>query len=314
MAITSDTSSIYKIKSLLPSSVSNALSRLDKAVLDRISEIRLRKDGITTLTIDGKNQILTLSGITHEIRNGIKCSSAEIEDFIYRFCKCSVYSHENTLSDFYIVNDGIRAGLAGEAIYQNGNLTGIGNVQSVCIRLPHHIENCSETLMNHIKRNGFYDGSGILVISSPGVGKTTLLRDLAIKLSCDKEFGFKRVCVIDERREIYMDKIFSECCIDFLSGMDKIKGLEISCRVLSPQIIICDEISGPEECEKITRQKNTGVTFIASLHSQNPHDAMKKDYIRKMFEEKVFSHIYLLERHGTKVTGSIFDYKDLSDD
>ena len=314
MIITSDTSSLFKIKSYLPANISNALSRLDKTTLDRISEIRLRKDGITSLTIDGKNQILTLCGITRDIRNGIKCTKSDIEDFIYRFCRGSIYTHENTLCDFYIVNDGIRVGLSGEAIYKNGALSGIGEVQSLCIRLPRHIEGCSEPLMNHIKENGFHDGRGILIISSPGIGKTTLLRDLAMKLSCDRDCGFHRVCVIDERCEIYMDRIFSECCTDFLSGIGKIKGLEIACRVLSPEIIICDEISGPDEAEKITRQKNSGVTFIASYHAQNPYDAIRKDYINKMFKENVFSHLYCLERHKQDVIGKLYDYRDLIDD
>ena len=314
MTITSDTSSLFRVKSLLPTAISNSLSRLDKTTLDRISEIRLRKNGVTTLTIDGKNKILTLCGITSEIKKGIHCTSNDIEDFIYRFCKGSIYSHENTLSDFFIVSDGIRVGLSGDAVYKNGALTGIGEVQSLCIRLPHHIDGCSEPLMNHIKENGFEDGSGILIISPPGVGKTTLLRDLAQKISCDKDLGFMRVCVIDERREIYMEKIFSECCIDFLSGMDKIKGLEIACRVLSPQIIICDEISGPDEAQKITRQKNTGVIFFSSFHAQSPHDVISKDYIKRMFDEKVFSHIYCLTKCASKVRGELFAYSDLIDD
>ena len=82
MTITSDTSSLFRVKSLLPTAISNSLSRLDKTTLDRISEIRLRKNGVTTLTIDGKNKILTLCGITSEIKKGIHCTSNDIEDFI----------------------------------------------------------------------------------------------------------------------------------------------------------------------------------------------------------------------------------------
>ena len=52
-----------------------------------------------------------------------------------------------------------------------------------------------------------------------------------------------------------MNKLFDRCCVDFLKGIDKIKGMEIAGRVLSPEIIICDEIATPEEAEKITRQR-----------------------------------------------------------
>lgn len=308
MTFTADTSSLYKIKPLLPQKVSGALSRLDKSALDRISEIRLRKNGICTVTVDGKNAVLTTSGVTQCSPCGIMLTKEDIDDFIYKFCKGSVYSHEDTLSEFYLTSEGIRAGLSGSGLYKGEKLVGIGEVSSVCIRLPHHIDGCSDELYSFIKEHGFPDGKGILISSSPGVGKTTLLRDLAIKLSDTKNAGFMRVCVIDERCEIYMDRIFEGCSIDFLSGIDRIKGMEIACRVLSSQVIICDEISGPDEAEKITRHKNTGFVFIASVHSASGEDALKKGYIRQMFQEGVFSHIYSLERNGKKVSGTLTEY------
>lgn len=311
MTITSDTSAINKIRSILPPSISNSLSRLDRTTLDRISEIRLRKNRIATLTVDGKNLVLSLSGLTNDIRSGIRLSDTDIDDFIYKFCKGSVYSHEDTLSDFYIVNDSIRVGLSGDAVYKNDKLISIGNISGVCIRIPRHVKDCSIKLMNHIKDSGFPDGKGILIVSPPGVGKTTLLRDLAQKLSSDRELGLKRVCVIDERNEIFMENIFSDCCIDFLSGVGKIKGLEIASRVLSPEIIICDEIASPDEAEKITRHKNTGVVFIASVHSDCHENVMRKDYIEKMFKQGVFSHTYTLSRSGSKVLGELSEYKDV---
>lgn len=314
MTITSDVNKITKLRPYLPQSISHALSRLDKSVHDSINEIRLHAGGATYITIDGKNCVLSSSGISAGCRGGICVTSEEIEDFIYKFCKGSVYCHEDTLGEFYITNEGIRAGLAGEAVYKNGILKSVGKITSVNIRIPRHINGCSDELVSHIEQNGFADGKGILVISSPGVGKTTLLRDLALKLSCSPENisgrEIMRVTVIDERKEIFIEKLFSECCIDFLSGVDKLKGIEIASRVLSPQIIICDEIASPEEAEKITRQKNSGIVFIASIHADSIEDVLKKDYVRRMFENNVFGIIYRLYRNGRKVCGEISRYRD----
>lgn len=302
MIITKDTSSLHKIRDCLPQNVSSALSRLEKSTLDRISEIRLRADGITSITIDGKNHILSLKGLTFDTSLAIKCTSCDIEDFIYRFCKGSVYTHENTIKQGFIIRDGIRAGL--------GNTDSSGSPSSINIRLARHVQGCSRELTNHIAENGFQDSKGILIISRPGVGKTTLLRDLAINLSTNESGKIRRICVIDERNEIYMDKVFENCCIDFISGLGKCEGIERATRLLSPEIIVCDEISGSDEAKKITLQKNSGVVFIASFHADSVCSALKKQYIKNMFEEGVFSHFFLLERNGLKITSSLTEYKN----
>lgn len=308
MTITGDTSQLYKIRAFLPQRISGALSRLDKSTLDKISEIRLRRDAITTVTIEGKNLLLTLSGISGKKGEAIKPTKEEIEDFIYRFCKGSVYSHEATLSEYFLVNDSVRVGIAGNAFIKDGSIISVESISSICIRLPRHISGCSKKIADHIKENGFPEGKGILIASKPGVGKTTFLRDLAKALSCDTETGLRRVCVIDERHEIFMEKIFSDCCIDFISGVGKIKGMEIAARVLSPEIIICDEISGPDEAEKIIRRKNGGIVFIASVHSDSYEDVFSKDYLKRMFEEGVFSHLCVLIRTHTGVDSVLCEY------
>lgn len=305
MTITKDSSSLHRIKAFLPQSVLTALSVLDKATLDRISEIRLRSHGITTVTVEGKNRVLGVKGLTSDTTVAVRCTKSDVDDFIYKFCKGSVYTHEKTISEHYIVNEGIRVGF-GSTSSNTSRLP--SEISSLNIRLARHIPGCSKVLMKHIQENGFDDSRGILIISRPGIGKTTLLRDLAIRLSSCIDGEMKRVCVIDERNEIYMNDIFDNCCIDFLSSMGKCKGIETACRLLSPEIIICDEISGYDEASKITMQKNSGVTFIASFHSDSFSSALKKTFIKSMFEDGVFSHMYLLERTGSEIKGTLYKY------
>lgn len=308
MTITKDNSSFFKIKDCLPIQVSSALTRLDKSTLDKICEIRLRDGGITTITIEGENHVLSIKGLTKDVQLAVKCSRCDIEDFIYKFCRGSVYAHENTISENFLIRDGIRVGL-GKGSYSESDIH--YGITSINIRIPRHIHGFSDHLMNHITDNGFYHGSGILIISNPGVGKTTLLRDLAINLSSGKKTIMKRVCVIDERNEIFMEKIFENCCIDFISGVEKCRGIETASRLLSPEIIICDEISGPTQANEITLQKNSGIVFIASYHADSAESALRKEYIRKMFEEGVFSHLYLLTRNKSKITGLLTKYDNV---
>ncbi len=305
MTITKDSSPIHRIRSSLPSKISSALSRLDKATLDRIGEIRLRREGITTITLEGKNYVLSPAGLSDDTSHAIICQKQDIEDFLYKFCKGSVFSYEETIKDGYIVCGSIRAGLGSLSSQESGMEF---DVSSINLRIPKHISGCADKLFSHICVNGFEDGKGILVISTPGTGKTTLLRDLAVSLSSDRGFGIKRVCVIDERNEIFMEKVFESSCIDFISGIDKCKGIERASRLLSPEIIICDEISGYEEAKRITLQKNSGIIFIASFHADSYESALKKSYIRDMFEDGVFSHIYTLKRTEAGIEGGLYKY------
>lgn len=307
-----DFSHIHSVMNHLPSHISGALSRLSLSALEKIEEIRLRANAVTTVTISGETCVLCESGITKKSTKPLTTSTQDIEDFIYRFCKGSVYSYEHTLSEFYITIGSVRVGISGEAHVKNGVLSGVGSIYSVNIRIPRHIDGCAATVTEHIARCGFPDGKGILIASAPGQGKTTLLRDLTKSLSlCTGESEISqiyKVCVIDERREIYMDGIFRFCCADFLLGTGKVKGIEIASRVLSPQIIICDEIGSAEEAESIRLQKNSGTVFIASVHADSTEAIMKKEFLRKMFEEGVFGYTYLLNRKGGVFSGTFTEY------
>lgn len=314
MTITQDTTPFYRLSLCLPQSVCQALSVLPGSTKEKICEIRLHSNGIVGLTIGNENCFLSADGITYNPKSAIHTAKNEINDFFYKFCKGSVFTHENTLCDFFVVNDGIRVGIGGEAITKNGSIVSVASITSLNIRIPRHINNCSEFLIKYINERGFDNGKGILIISSPGIGKTTILRDLAKNLSSGSsdvnKMKTKRVCVIDERHEIYMPKIFDNCCIDFLSGVSKIKGIEIASRVLSPQIIVCDEIASPEEAQKITERKNSGIVFIASMHSDSYSNVISKEYIRKMFSEGVFGTVCCLTNKDGKVTGEISEFTD----
>lgn len=311
MTFTADNSAIFKIRSMLPQNVSTAIARLSNSITDKITEIRLRAEGVITVTIENKNYFLTCSGLSEKSSGAIRLTKTHLEDFLYAFSKGSLYNHEKTLGDLYITNNAIRVGIGANVSFSDSDAFS-GEITSLNIRIPRHIPDCSKPITDYICKNGFTDGKGVLIISEPGKGKTTILRDLAKNLSsCKKKDGGMsalRVTVIDERNEIYMPGVFNECCIDFVSGVSKVTGIEKASRTLSPQVIICDEIASPEEAEKITRVKNAGIVFIASVHSLNHVTALKKDYIKSMFEHGVFGCSYTLSDASKKEEGEIYEY------
>ena len=91
---------------------------------------------------------------------------------------------------------GFRAGLCGRAIMRGGEVAGLEDVSGICIRITRTLPGASDGVMRHILHAG--RARGALIVSAPGLGKTTLLRDIARNLS---RAGLN-VAVADERGEL----------------------------------------------------------------------------------------------------------------
>lgn len=110
----------------------------------------------------------------------------------------------------------------------------------------------------------------MLILSAPGKGKTTLLRDLARLLS---QKGYK-VGIADERHEI-------AGCIngapgfdigmksDVIDGCPKAMAMGMIVRSMSPEVIITDEIGNDADCTAITEAARRGVMVVASAHASS---------------------------------------------
>ncbi len=296
--------SLEKAAGFLPKKISDSIYSLSTQTYNSITELRLHKNGCVGVVIDNQNHYLSPAGITADANYAYKTSANDIEDFLYNLCDGSVFIHENTIKNFYISIDNIRVGISGKAKYTDGKISTLSDITGLCIRLPRYIENFASELYGILMDKGFDDGAGVLISSKPGIGKTTLLKDLSVKLSSSNQKNKPyRVCVIDEREEIYDEKLFSSTHCDFLLGVDKIQGIETASRLLSPQIIICDELSGYDEALKICKIKSRGIVFICSVHADSPDGVLSKDYLKEMFDEKIFKGIYHLTKDGRNVTG-----------
>jgi len=292
----------------LPSPVRTALLRLDSQTLFNITELRIHTSGAVSVCIHGKNRALTNSGITNNLSDSVRVSQEELDAFIFKACHGSVYTHEESLREGYItVCGGVRIGISGVCSIKCGQIVGYSKIKGATIRLPRHIKGAGAEVLSYIEKNGFPNGKGILIASAPGVGKTTLLRDLAKTLAegfniCGQK-TIKRVSVIDERSEIYMESVFDNCCIDFLSNIPKAKGMEIATRVLTPEIIVIDEIGTESEAREIIKAHSSGVILIASAHADSIDGLFERPHIKELLDAGVFGGVFCLERKKDKVSG-----------
>ena len=269
------------ILSYLPVGVALETESLD---ISRIEEIRLRCGGACSITSDKKN--ITLN---------YRLTRREMDETVKRICDGSLYAYSDTISRGYIImSGGIRVGICGRAVTEGTRISGVYDISSLCIRLPHRAPSVGAPVCELLRRTGL--GSGILIYSPPGEGKTTLLRAVIAALASGKDAI--RTAVIDTRGELGCF-LPDGLCADMLSGYPRGQGIEIAARTLNPQLIVCDELGADiAESDAVAAAHNCGVALLATAHARSVSELMKKRGISMLFEKGVFSYFIGIERNG----------------
>lgn len=278
------------LEKILPDNIYNIL--LNKVNFNSINEIRLRADKPIVLSIGGQRIFLGEYGVTGNLKEAIKISKITIEDIIFRASECSIYSvNEQIKKGFIVTEGGIRLGLGGDLIEENNVIKTMTNFTSINIRIPHEIKNCSLPALDYLLVDG--NVLNTLVVSPPGAGKTTFLRDFVYQLS-ERNYAFN-VLVLDERGELDLGKNGSiGNFADKISFSKKSIGFENGIRSLSPNIIVTDELGKEEDSDAILYAVNCGVKVVASIHSDNINSLIHKPFFEKIIQEKCFQRYVLL--------------------
>ena len=208
--------------------------------------------------IDGKYQYLSPLGVTERKEKALRCGIADIEDCVYRAGNFSVYSVEEQIKQgFLTANGGVRLGLAGEYVFDNGKPLAIRHFTSICIRIPHEIYGCASEIYGRCMSEKLRN---LLIASPPGLGKTTILRDLARIIS---EKTRKNILICDERGEISAGNVGEYC--DVVKYSDKPTAFVAGVRAMRPDILITDELS-EGDCKVLRQVVDAGVFVVATAH------------------------------------------------
>lgn len=260
-----------EIISKLPTEIAEKLSECE---FENLQEIRFRAMRPAMLYYSDRKSYLGNSGEC-DMDSAIVLDIKEIEKIVANFCRNSVYSYfEDIKSGFVTLSGGHRVGIAGRAVKMHDSISNIIEFSSVNIRIARQYKGSCRNCIDFIKSNERIKNT--VIISPPGCGKTTVLRDIARTLGDEY-----KVSIIDERFEIAAQNrgipqfdIGKET--DVLSGFSKKDGITHALRSLSPDVIICDEIGTKEDVKSIENILKGGCKIITSMHGYSIEEAMKK--------------------------------------
>ena len=262
------------------------LSAVQYVNLHTLYELRVRADKPLTGNVAGIFRYLGEHGITSK-RDAILPTEEEVREILLSASGHSVYAVENQLRQGFLTgSEGERIGIAGTYVYDGGKVLSVNRITSLCIRIPHAVRGCAEEVYTRCFRDGL---CSVLILSPPGEGKTTILRDLCRSI-CERTG--KNVLVSDERGELSAGELGETA--DVICFADKLTAFTAGIRAMRPDVIVTDELL-PADYEAVRRAVEGGIVVLASAHLKRWEDVPMK----------LFSRYVLLNGLGT--VGEILD-------
>ncbi|MBR2903093.1 MAG: hypothetical protein IKC37_00435 [Clostridia bacterium] len=274
----------------LPQTIQDLLRQIN---LEKVYEIRMRTKKPLFVNYEGEYRMLGKNGLVWQESSAYVVQGDEIEDTIYRAGDYSVYSIEDQIRQgFLTTEEGVRIGLAGRFIFEKGAALTVRDVTSLCIRVPHDVKGVGERIFRLMTEGGGF--LSVLLMSLPGRGKTTALREIA-RLICERTS--KNVLICDERGELSFGETGRSC--DVLTYADKKTAFEVGIRTLRPDVIVTDELA-EEDIIAVRRAIFAGVCVIASAHIGEEESG------RERYGD-LFDRYVLLDRNKVGEIQKIFD-------
>ncbi len=288
--------------------IKNILLKIDNKKANKITEIRLRANKPLSVVINGINYFVSNSGEVSFIPDDcLNISKHDIDIIFNKICQYSLHSYDNEIAQGFItVEGGHRVGLCGTAVIKNSKVSTIKNITGLNIRIAKQMYGCAEELYNLIFNTQI---KSLLIIGNPLSGKTTILRDLCRLLG--KRY---KVSIIDERNEIsaasngIINNNIGEFS-DVFNSFPKEDGIITAIRVMSPDIVVCDEIGGENDVKALGQAIKCGVKIIATAHAGSVQEILTKVNFSSLIDINAFDCIVCL---GTKdKIGQIVEYKEM---
>ncbi len=268
---------------------------------ERLQEIRLRAGKPLLLRYDNQEYFVEEAGsLNLETDKPYLIRENEIRETMEYISNYSLYAFEEEIRQGFItVRGGHRVGVAGKVVLEKEKIKTIKHIHFLNIRFAHEKKGCADTILEHLWENTQIYHT--LIMSPPGCGKTTLLRDIIRQLSDGtKERKGKTIGLVDERSEIgacYMGIPQNDVGIrtDILDCCPKAEGMMMLIRSMAPDIIAVDEIGSDADVDAIEKAVYCGCRLVGTVHGSSVEELMEKPALRRLLEKKIFKRFVVLK-------------------
>lgn len=230
---------------------------------------------------------------------GRKIVTQDLELLLEIASRASVHAVLTQLREGYLtIEGGHRLGLCGTAVLENGQMRNLRSLSSVSIRIARQHPGAALPLLSGLMEEGRLCST--LIAAPPGMGKTTLLRDLVRCISDGDGTPPLRVGLADERGEVAalyggVPQLRVGRRTDVIEGCPKAQGAMLLLRAMNPQVLAMDEITAPEDVAALLTAAGCGAVLLATAHGEGA-ELTRRPLYRTMLEERIFQRVVSIQR------------------
>jgi len=275
---------------LLPNKWQYMARQVPDHLKKRTEEFRLRVGHPLTLLLPEGERLVS----QEEARQVV--TSQELEQLCDTVCGYSRYAVSQTLAQGYLIaGGGFRIGLCGTTVLTDGVNTNLREISSAAIRIGKEKRGIADAVLPQLFQENRFCST--LIISPPGGGKTTLLRDVVRLLSDGTDtYAAMRLALADERGEVAgmyrgQPQFYVGCHTDILDGCPKAIAMEILTRAMNPQIIAVDEITAQQDLRAMETAAYGGAAILATIHGQSVKELRQKPLFSRLLKLQIFQRV-----------------------
>ena len=278
----------------LPPRLREEAIALPGRVQQRAEELRLRVGRPMSVVVDGEETFL----------DGPSVEGRDLEQLVEIASRASLHAVLPQICRGYLTMEGgHRIGLCGTAALREGEIHSLSRLSSANIRIARQVRGAADPVLKKLCPGGRLVST--LILAPPGMGKTTLLRDVVRQVSDGKGCVPLRVALADERGEVAalyngLPQLDVGARTDILDGCPKAQGLMLLLRAMNPQVLVVDEITAPEDVAALRTAVGCGVTLLATAHGAGREDLERRTVYRPLLEERLIQRRVTIRRNGDR--------------